>query len=66
MVIAAGERTSRACYARTSDGLLGPMLMLSSVPLLNVPLVYLLRGWLHTPDHVLTLTPTGPSFRGRF
>ena len=66
MAVGSGVSIPRACYSRLSDGLFGPMLVLSSVPLLNVPLVYLLRSWLGTPEHALTLTPTGLNFRGRF
>jgi hypothetical protein len=67
MAVVAGERTSRACYARTSDGMFGPMLMLSSLPLLNVPLVYLLRSWLGTSAAgTVSLTPSDFTVRGSF
>jgi hypothetical protein len=66
MAITVGERTSRACYAPTSDAMFGPILMLSSVPLLNVPLVYLMRGWLGSSAGAVSLTPSGFAVRGNF
>jgi hypothetical protein len=42
------------------------MLMLSSVALLNVPLVYLLRGWIGSSGGAVSLTPSGFAVRGSF
>lgn len=66
MSMAIGDRTSRACFSRTADGLFGPMLILSSLPLLNVPLVYLLRGWLGSSANAVSLTPSSIAVRGTF
>ncbi len=42
------------------------MLMLSSLPLLNVPIVYLFRSWLGSPAGKVSVTPSGFAVRGNF
>jgi hypothetical protein len=39
-----GSRIDQGCLSGTSDVLFGPLLLLASVPLLNLPLTYMLRS----------------------
>ncbi|HET8939064.1 MAG TPA: hypothetical protein VFN67_36720 [Polyangiales bacterium] len=66
MALPFGAHISKACYSRTSDALFGPMLMLSSLPLLNVPLIYMLRGWLGGSSTQAALTSTGLTVYSEF
>jgi hypothetical protein len=51
----------RSCESAISDALFGPMLMFAAVPLLNVPVTYLLRSVLADTPTSLSVTPHGLS-----
>ena len=61
-----GASVARECLTGTADVLFGPMLLLTSAPLLNVPLTYLLRSLFAAPPESLSVTPTDITLRISF
>lgn len=53
------------CLSGVADTTFGPLLVMSSVPLLNLPLVYLLRRAFDVPES-LTFNGAGLEWTGRF
>jgi hypothetical protein len=66
VAIRPGAAIPRDCLSGTSDALFGQMLLLSAVPLLNLPLTYLLRSVFKTEQESLTMGPGGVSLKMRF
>jgi hypothetical protein len=62
---APGVVFDKACASGTSDSLFGVALLLSSVPLVNIPLVFLLRGALGETES-LSVGPGSVQWSGRF
>ena len=63
---APGASLLRDCQSGTADALFRPMLLLTSAPLLNVPLTYLLRSLFAEAPESLSFTPSGILVRGTF
>lgn len=61
-----GAEIPLGCMSGTSDALFGWQLLMSSAPLLNLPLTYLLRKAFAGPAESLTLGPGGVKLVGRF
>lgn len=55
-----------ACSAGTADAEFGPLLIASAMPLINIPLVYLLRKAFAGAPESLSIGPGGVNFSGRF
>lgn len=55
-----------ACSSGVADALLGPLLIVSSTVLLNVPLTYLFRKAFAGAPESLSFGPSGIQLRGRF
>jgi hypothetical protein len=57
----------QACTAGTSDLIFGPLLMLTSAGLLNIPVTYLVRDAFYTPEPLsLQVGPGSLTVGGRF
>jgi hypothetical protein len=61
-----GATVYTACMSGTSDAVFGPLLMLSAIPLINLPVTYLLRKAFAGAPESLSFGPGGVSFSGRF
>jgi hypothetical protein len=61
-----GATVYTACMSGTADAMFGPVLLLSAVPLLNLPVTYLLRKAFAGAPESLSFGPGGVSFGGRF
>lgn len=64
--VAPGATLRLACTAGTADGIFGPLLIATSVPLLNIPMVYMLRKLFAGAPDSLSFGPTSVQLRGRF
>jgi hypothetical protein len=65
-VIRPGADLLLACDAGTSDSVFGPLLLVSSIPLLNLPLTYLLRSAFRGEPDSLSIGPRGLQMKVRF
>lgn len=61
-----GANLRLACTSGTADSLFGSLLLLSSAPLISVPVWYLLRKAFAGAPENLSLTPGGVQLSGRF
>lgn len=61
-----GARLIRDCLSGTSDALFGPMVLLAAVPLVNIPLTYLVRSLFRGAPESLSFTPAGLTARVHF
>jgi hypothetical protein len=65
-VIRPGADLLLACDAGISDAIFGDLLMVSAVPLLNLPITYLLRSAFRGEPDSLSIGPRGVNVRVRF
>jgi len=65
IAIQPGTVIPRDCMSGVADATFGPMLMMSAGPLINLPLVYLLRRAFDVPES-LTFNGAGLEWTGRF
>jgi hypothetical protein len=66
LVLLPGSHVNRECYAQTADALFGPLLMITSIPLINVTLTYLFRDWFAASTASLALRGAGAEIDVRF
>jgi hypothetical protein len=61
-----GTEIPRDCLSGVADATFGPLLVMGAVPLMNLPLVFLLRKAFEGAPESLTFTGTGVGWTGRF
>jgi hypothetical protein len=59
-------RASSPCDGFGSDALFGPMLALHAVPLVSVPLIYLVRSWSGSTSLALSVSGSSITLRGAY
>lgn len=62
VAIQPGTAIRQSCFSATADPIFGRLLLSASMPLINLPLTYLLRDAFSGPAESLTLAPNGVTY----